>query len=279
MNSCYMHICIYIYFKIYLRPNKLYKTYQGGLKMLKFKNIECCNCHNDCLEVLQSSLHGITKIHFLKDQKIFLVSWDMGFSIKQLTVRHMLSLKQSHLLTVSKSPWNYWVATELWEATGSCSRGEEMAKSGIPIELPKSGSNSWAPQTAEHHGRACSEVRGQHGSQEQQILTLRHPRCQCTLRRMYPWADSGLEAEGKMVGGDSSGRLLQRGESLTCSVSLLSGQVGLAGGHDWCTGRPPVRKLNAQLVSERHTPLLHQGGFRWAEMVLGFKVFIVERQR
>ena len=106
-----------------------------------------------------------------------------------------------------------------------------MAKSGVPMELPKLGSNSWAPQTVEHHGRARSEVRGQHGGQEQQILTLRNPRCQCTLRRTYPWANSGLEAEGKMVGGESSGRLLQRGESLTSSGSLLGGQVGLAGGH------------------------------------------------
>ena len=65
--------------------------------------------------------------------------------------------------------------------------------------------------------------------------------------------DSGLEAEGKMVGGESSGRLLQRGESLSSSGSLLSGQVGLAGGHGWCTGRPLVGRLNAQLVSERHT--------------------------
>ena len=73
-----------------------------------------------------------------------------------------------------------------------------MAKSGIPIELPKSGSNSWAPQTVEHHGRARSEVRGQHGSQEQQILTLRHPRLLYVSRelRMGPQMDSGRGAKG-----------------------------------------------------------------------------------
>ena len=33
-----------------------------------------------------------------------------------------------------------------------------MAKSGVPMELPKLGSNSWAPQTSRHCRRAGSEV-------------------------------------------------------------------------------------------------------------------------
>ena len=96
---------------------------------------------------------------------------------------------------------------------GSRFGGEEKAQSGVPMELQESGSDSRAPQTAWHRGRAGFGSLSHMEARDDRFSLLDISDATVSLRRIESgWGSgvySGLGPKGKGQGGENSGRLPQ----------------------------------------------------------------------
>ena len=142
--------------------------------------------------------------------------------------------------------------------------GMRKTQCGVPVELWKSDSNSWALQTAGQHGRAGSGVPGPHRGQGQQVLALGHPRpCYISEELRTMWRPSGgLWPRGRREKGRRRALAGYRGEeSLASSGSWLGGLLGLAGSRGWSAGKPPDRRIDMQLFRGKPASLFQHSGF------------------
>lgn len=137
---------------------------------------------------------------------------------------HWLGLDAGSL-TVPRTPLNNWAGIGLCKASGSCSGGWENAHSVVLTELQVSGLNSQAPQTTGQHRRASSGVPGLHRAQGHQDLSLRYCRYHWMLLKSWEWS---RDPRAESSPGQEE-RLLQGGESLTCSVGGLVWQKSCMG--------------------------------------------------